>query len=104
MITVDPEIENIIRGAIHEDPIEGQVVGLDPDTHSRVVQSLLTAFTEARNTGFMPVYLVSPQIRSVTFVLLEREVPEPVVLSYNEIVPDIQVNIVTTALLSKQGV
>ncbi len=104
VITVDPEIENIIRGAIHEDPIEGQVVGLDPDTHSRVVQSLLAAFTEARNAGFMPVYLVSPQIRSVTFVLLEREIPEPVVLSYNEIVPDIQVNIVTTALLSKQGV
>ncbi|HMB19989.1 MAG TPA: hypothetical protein VKQ10_02890, partial [Spirochaetota bacterium] len=64
---------------------------------------LLEAYTEARNTGFLPVYLVSPQIRSVTFTLLEREVPEPVVFSYNEIVPDIQVNIVATALLSKQS-
>ncbi len=103
VITVDPEIENAIRNSIHDDPIEGRMVGLDPDTHSRVLKSLLEAYTEARNAGFLPVFLVSPQIRSVTFVLLEREVPEPVVLSYNEIVPDIQVNIVATALLSKQS-
>jgi len=33
------------------------------------------------------------------FTLLEREVPDPVVLSYNEIVPEIRVNVIGTALL-----
>jgi flagellar biosynthesis protein FlhA len=100
VITVDPEIENIIRNSIHEDPVEGRVVGLDPDTHSRIMASLVDAYNKARNMGIAPIYLVSPQIRSVTFSLLEREVPDPVVLSYNEVAPNIRVNVITSALLS----
>ncbi len=99
VITVDPEIENVIRNSIHEDPVEGRVVGLDPDTHSRIMTSLVDAYNKARNMGVAPIYLVSPQIRSVTFSLLEREVPDPIVLSYNEVAPNIRVNVITSALL-----
>lgn len=99
VITVDPEIETIIRSSIHEDPVEGRIVSLDPDTHREVLDSLLGSYSKARSAGFAPVYLVSPHIRSVLFTLLEREVPDPVVLSYNEIVPEIRVNVIGTALL-----
>ncbi len=99
VITVDPEIETIIRSSIHEDPVEGRIVSLDPDTHREVLDSLLSSYSKARSAGFAPVYLVSPHIRSVLFTLLEREVPDPVVLSYNEIVPEIRVNVIGTALL-----
>ncbi|MEJ5360434.1 MAG: flagellar biosynthesis protein FlhA [Spirochaetota bacterium] len=99
VITVDPEIETIIRSSIHEDPVEGRIVSLDPDTHRDVLDSLLGSYSKARSAGFAPVYLVSPHIRSVLFTLLEREVPDPVVLSYNEIVPEIRVNVIGTALL-----
>lgn len=100
VITVDPEIENIIRNSIHEDPIEGKVMGLDPDTHTSIIKSFTGAFVEAKNSGFMPIFLVSPQIRSVVFTLLQREVPDPVVLSYNEIVPNIKVNVISSAVIS----
>jgi len=99
VITVDPEIENVIRNAIHEDRIEGKVLGMDPDTHYAVVNTLLDAYQRASKMGFTPVYLVSPQIRSVTFALLEREVPAPVVFAYNEITKNIKVNVVVSALL-----
>ena len=99
VITVDPEIETIIRSSIHEDPVEGRIVSLDPDTHREVLDSLLGSYSKARSAGFAPVYLVSPHIRSVLFTLLEREVPDPVVFSYNEIVPEIRVNVIGTALL-----
>ncbi|MGB4268488.1 MAG: flagellar biosynthesis protein FlhA [Spirochaetota bacterium] len=99
VITVDPEIETIIRSSIHEDPVEGRIVSLDPDTHREVLDSLLGSYSKARSAGFAPVYLVSPHIRSVLFTLLEREVPDPVVISYNEIVPEIRVNVIGTALL-----
>jgi len=99
VITVDPEIETIIRSSIHDDPVEGRIVSLDPDTHREVLDSLLGSYSKARSAGFAPVYLVSPHIRSVLFTLLEREVPDPVVLSYNEIVPEIRVNVIGTALL-----
>lgn len=99
VITVDPEIETIIRSSIHEDPVEGRIVSLDPDTHREVLDSLLGSYSKARSAGFVPVYLVSPNIRSVLFTVLEREVPDPVVISYNEIVPEIRVNVIGTALL-----
>ncbi|HOD13874.1 MAG TPA: flagellar biosynthesis protein FlhA [Spirochaetota bacterium] len=100
VITVDPEIETIIRNSIHEDPIEGPVLAMDPTTHQTVVSALLDAFRNSKNKGHVPVYLVAPQIRRVTFTLLEREVPSPVVLSYNEISSTIKVNVVVSALLS----
>jgi flagellar biosynthesis protein FlhA len=100
VITVDPEIETIIRNSIHEDPIEGPVLAMDPSTHQTVVSSLMDAFRRSKNMGHAPVYLVSPQIRRVMFTLLEREIPAPVVLSYNEITSAIKVNVVVSALLS----
>lgn len=100
VITVDPEIETIIRSAIHEDPVEGRILALDPDSHNRISSALIEAFTRSRDMGFNPVFLVSPQIRSVLFSLLEREIPAPVVLSYNEISSAVKVNVVVSALLS----
>lgn len=99
VITVDPEIENVISSSIHEDRIEGKVLGMDPDTHHAVVSALLDAYQRTSKMGFAPVFLVSPQIRSVTFALLEREVPAPVVFAYNEITKNIKVNVVVSALM-----
>jgi flagellar biosynthesis protein FlhA len=99
-ITVDPEIETVIRSSIHDDPIEGQVLGLDPETHNTIVNAMIDAYTKAKGSIQMPVFLVSPAIRSVVFALLERELPDPVVLSYNEISPNVKVNVITSALIS----
>ena len=100
VITVDPEIENIIRNSIHDDPIEGRVLGMDPEMHNTVLKSLLEAHGNAKNSGHLPLFLVSPHIRSVLFALLEREVQQPVVVSYNEIPKAVKVNVVVSALFS----
>jgi flagellar biosynthesis protein FlhA len=100
VITIDPEIEMALREAIHEDPVEGRVLGLDPESHQIIVSACIEAYNRARDQGFMPVYLVSPHVRSVMFSLLERDMPQPVVLSYNEISSNIQVNVIASALLS----
>ena len=47
VITVDPEIENLVRSAIYEDPLEGRILGLDPDTSSTVLGSMIDAFKKA---------------------------------------------------------
>jgi len=99
VVTVDPDIENLIRSSIHDDPVEGRVLGLDPESHEMIVKSFLTAYNRAKGTVAAPVFLVSPHIRSVTFALLERELPDPAVLSYNEIAPNIKVNVVASALV-----
>ncbi|MDA3901769.1 MAG: flagellar biosynthesis protein FlhA [Spirochaetes bacterium] len=98
-ITVDPELEGIIREGIHDDPVEGRVVGLDPQTHSMVMNALLESYKNCKQIGYMPLYLVSPHIRSVLFSLLEREVSDAIVLSYNEIISNINVNVVSSAMM-----
>ena len=100
VITVDPEIANVLRSSIHDDPVEGRVLGLDPDTHAGIIKSFTDSYVKARNAGYTPVFLVSPHIRSVTFSLLQREVPDPVVISYNEIVPSVKVNVISSAALA----
>ena len=99
-ISIDPEIEDLIASSIHEDPIEGSILSIDPDTHRNIMDSIIKAYNRAKEHGFMPIFLVSPRIRSVTFTLMERELPDAVVLSYNEISPDVRVNIIGSALMS----
>jgi len=100
VITVDPEIEEIIRSSIHEDPVEGRILGVDPETNELLVNAFTDAYQRSKNLGYNPVYLVSPQIRDVTFKLLEREIPSPAVLSYSEISNEVKVNVVVSALIS----
>jgi flagellar biosynthesis protein FlhA len=100
VITVDPEIENIIRGSIYDDPVEGKILGLDPDTARMIINSLLRAANRSGENGYSPIFLVSPQIRSVLFSLLEREMLGVVVISYNEVPGTVRVNVVVSALLS----
>lgn len=100
VITVDPEIEQLVMGSVREDDIEGRVVGMDPDTYQAVMSSLLDAYKSAKTAGFAPLFLVSPAIRSVLFNMMEREVPDAVVLSYNEIAPNISLNVMASAILS----
>jgi flagellar biosynthesis protein FlhA len=71
------------------------VLGLDPETHTSIVSALIDAYGKARKSTPVPVFLVSPAIRSVVFTLLERELHDPVVLSYNEISPNVRVNVIT---------
>lgn len=100
VITVDPDIESIVMSSIREDEIEGRVVGLDPDTYQSVMTALIEAYNTAKTSGFAPVFIVSPNIRSVLFNLIEREVPDATVLSYNEIAPNISLNAFTSAMIN----
>jgi flagellar biosynthesis protein FlhA len=97
-IMVDPEIEGVLRASIHDDPVEGRVVGMDPQTHEQVMKALQGAYVKAGKAGYAPLFLVSPHIRSVLFALLERDFGNVVVLSYNEIVPNVKVNEIATAV------
>ncbi len=100
VITVDPEIESMMRNSIYDDPMEGKILGLDPDSHNVILKSMIDAFNSAKNKGVAtPVFLVSPHIRSVLFTMLEREIPAPVVISYNEIPGSVKVSVAVSALL-----
>jgi len=98
VITVDSEIESMIRSAIYDDAMEGRIVALDPQSHEAIVGAMRDAYSKAVKLGYSPVFLVSPHIRSLVLTLLEREIASPAVLSYNEINSGLKVNVVASAL------
>ncbi|NMA99983.1 MAG: EscV/YscV/HrcV family type III secretion system export apparatus protein, partial [Firmicutes bacterium] len=93
VLTLGPEWEEQLASAV-EYTERGLSVTLDP----RILQELYQALGQALEEHIMPypVVLVSPQIRMALKRLTERTIPRLIVLSYNEISPDIQVKAVGT--------
>lgn len=103
VVTVDPDIETALREAVFDDPVEGKTLNLDPQTYELVISAFADALNKAKSMGVTPVFLVSPQIRSALFNLLEREIPSPVVLSYSEIAKTAKVNVVSSVTPAPSG-
>lgn len=84
--------ETVAEGIDHTE--RGMVVTLDP----RLLQTLFQKLAEALDETPIPhpIVLVSPNIRMALKRLTERTIPRLIVISYNEVVSDAQVQAVGT--------
>jgi flagellar biosynthesis protein FlhA len=89
-LTVDPQLENLINGAIQRTE-QGSYVALDPATVQAIVNSLSNELPKLTNLGYQPVVLASPNVRLYFRKVTERVAPNLVVLSYAELDPKIEV-------------
>lgn len=99
VLTLNPQWEEQIQAGIeHTDQF---TVAMDP----RILQELYQELSLALEQNLMPypIILVSPQIRMALKRLTERAVPRLIVLSYNEISPDVQVKAVGTVRWKHAG-
>lgn len=100
VLTLSPQWEEQIQGGIeHTD--RGLAVTMDPRLLQELYQEL--ALTLEQNIMPYPIILVSPQIRMALKRLTERAVPRLIVLSYNEISPEVQVKAVGTVKWKHAG-
>jgi len=100
VVTLAPQWEEAIAAGI-EYTDRGLAIALDP----RALQDLYQALAQALEEHVLPypIVLVSPQVRMALKRLTERAIPRLIVLSYNEISPDIQVNAVGTVKWNHEG-
>jgi len=91
VITLDPELENVIAGAVQRTEY-GSFLTLDPGTGQIILTSLGEQIQALMDKGMQPIVLCSPQVRLYLRRLTERPFPNLVVLSYNEIAPKVNVN------------
>jgi len=56
-----------------------------------IIGKTTTLAEKARLDGFLPIVLVSSKVRGVFHSMMQTAMPALVVLSYNEIVPGVQV-------------
>jgi type III secretion protein V len=87
---LDPEIEDLIRGAIKQTSA-GSYLALDPDSVQLILQSLRNTVTPTPVGGQPPVLLTSIDVRRFARKLIESEFPDMAVLSYQEIVPEVRI-------------
>lgn len=93
VLTLDQGWEEAIAEGIQQTE-RGVLIALEP----RLLQTLFNMINDTLNSSNLvyPIVLVSPNIRMALKRLTERVFPNLIVLSFNEIVPDIQVQVVGT--------
>ncbi|MGK5092614.1 flagellar biosynthesis protein FlhA [Deltaproteobacteria bacterium TL4] len=90
LITMSQDIENQIASAI-QDTGHGTYLGLEPDTAQAVINGIEAQIELFTVQNFQPILLCSPLIRPHMKKLTERFIPNLVVLSHNEVSPDVRI-------------
>jgi flagellar biosynthesis protein FlhA len=90
VITMDPNLEAKLEGSIQQTDA-GFRLAVSPTDAGRIMEALRGQVDKAREHNETPVMLCSPTIRAQFKLLTETNFPDLVVLSYNEIVPKIEI-------------
>lgn len=90
VITLDPNLEARLEGAVQETE-SGFRFNLSPGDVGRILDKAGVVIEKVKSTGEVPVTICSPTIRSAFKRLCENNYRDLVVLSYNEIVPGIEI-------------
>ncbi|MCP4581912.1 MAG: flagellar biosynthesis protein FlhA, partial [candidate division Zixibacteria bacterium] len=99
VMTLDPELEQAIASAIQTTK-HGLVLTLPPETAAQINSAVQKAVEEMQVQGFTPVILVSPNIRLVLKRFTKSVAPGLAVVSYNELLPELEVESIKTVRLT----
>jgi flagellar biosynthesis protein FlhA len=90
VITLDPRLEQEISQAI-EHKERSSYIHLEPSTIQKIIDKLTPLVKKATSLQREPVVLCSSGVRLFFKRIVERFIPSLVVLSYNEIVPEVKI-------------
>ena len=90
IFTLDRAMEESIANSMI-DTDQGQQLSLDPQVTQGILGSLNEKFEEATNMGEKMVILCSPMIRRHFKKMTEKFIPNLIVVSHNEISPEINI-------------
>lgn len=89
-VTLDPSIEDTINRHVERNE-RGGFLTLPPTLAKQITQSVADQLSKLTQFGVSPVVICSPQIRLYLRKLLVANIPNIVVLAYNEIVKGIKI-------------
>ncbi len=90
VITLDPQIEQEIRDGVQQTE-HGSYISMDPDRTQMIFASLNREIAKLTSLGLQPIILTSPIVRIYFKRLVEQVAPDLVVLSFNEIEPNAEI-------------
>ena len=90
VITLDPTVEQQIMASVQHTE-QGAYVALDPKIVQNLMSQLKREVNKLTSIGLQPVILTSPIVRIYFKHLTEQYMPDLIVVSYNEIEQDIEI-------------
>jgi flagellar biosynthesis protein FlhA len=90
VITLDPALEKRIADSLQQ-TIHGTYPVLEPEVAQHILQGVTNLLEKLRHKGFSPVVLTSSRIRLPFRRLVERYLHDLTVLSFDEILPQLEV-------------
>jgi len=90
VMTLDPELESKIAASVQSTK-HGLVLTLPPETAQKLYDTIKHAVEEMQVQGYPPLLLVSPNIRLVFRRFVKPVAPNLAVISYNEVLPEIEI-------------
>jgi flagellar biosynthesis protein FlhA len=101
LMTLDQDIENQIAESIQETP-QGSYLGVDPESAQAIITAIDTSIETFSMFNYQPLLLCSPVVRPHLKKLTERSIPNLVILSHNEISPEVRIESLGTVILADQ--
>jgi flagellar biosynthesis protein FlhA len=98
VITLDSEIERLIVNSISKNE-QGTFLSLDPQTTQKIISKLIDCIRKVKDVINVPIILTSPLVRIYFSKMLEQFYPNAVVLSFNELNSDVQIQAVANVTL-----
>ncbi|MGN0269120.1 MAG: FHIPEP family type III secretion protein, partial [Candidatus Weimeria sp.] len=89
VITVDPKVEQEIMGSVKQTE-QGAYITLDPEKIKAIMDSLGTEIKKMEDQGKTPIVVLSPIVRMYFKKISEDYYSDLIVVSYNEIESDIE--------------
>jgi len=84
VITINTDLENMIMSSVKKND-HGSYLTMDPENVQKIIKSHLKEAGSIDDMIKTPIVLTSPVVRLYYKRLIEQFIPEPVVLSFNEI-------------------
>ncbi len=98
VITLDSEVERLIINSISKND-QGTYLSLDPQSTQKIISKLMECITKVKDVINIPIVLTSPLVRIYFSKMLEQFYPNAVVLSFNELNSNVQIQAVANVTL-----
>lgn len=92
-VTLSPEVEEMIMNSIQKTE-QGSFLNLPPDYVQKLINNFSNILEKLVSMSAQPIVICSPIVRIYFRRLIENIFPDVVVLSYNEILPSVQIKTV----------
>ena len=100
--TLDQTLEKLLADSM-QNTRQGIIAVLPPEVSQKIINETSEATTEMSCAGFVPVVLTSPNIRLGYKRLIAAALPRVAVISFNELVPNIEVESIKTVRMPNEN-